>query len=261
MSYFIQSNSIICRFQPTICQSGRSQKMNLKSGIKNLFIISGAVWGLSVAPAQAGVVGAITLGITNGCFSYGAGGATGCGNTDTSKLEYATGNFAFSNTLSGISNPGAYAYQAAITLHAEAPNNSLLVLDDSRSKSFDSLADLTSDPLWGTAFSFVNAVMANPTGSFSGMTPTNPPMGPYTVFWDYAADAGSFTAWSKNDLNSLSNIFLGQSLPPVPVGFTLNVSLAAVTVPEPAMLALIGLGVLGIGMTRRRKAYAYPAAI
>ena len=243
--------------------------MNLKSGIKNLFIISGAVWGLSVAPAQAGVVGAITLGITNGCFSYGAGGATGCGNTDTSKLEYATGNFAFSNTLSGISNPGAYAYQAAITLHAEAPNNPLLVLDGSRSKSFDSLADLTSDPLWSTAFSFVNAVMANPSGSFSATIPTSPAMGPYTVSWDYTADTGAtptnatglFTAWSEDDLNGLSNIFLGQNLPPVPVGFTLNVSLAAVTVPEPAMLALIGLGVLGIGMTRRRKAYAYPAAI
>lgn len=243
--------------------------MNLKSGIKNLFIISGAVWGLSVAPAQAGVVGAITLGITNGCFSYGAGGATGCGNTDTSKLEYATGNFAFSNTLSGIPNPETYAYQAAISLSATAQADPSITFGDSRSKSFDSLADLTSDPLWSTAFSFVNAVMANPSGSFSATIPTSPAMGPYTVSWDYTADTGAtptnatglFTAWSEDDLNGLSNIFLGQNLPPVPVGFTLNVSLAAVTVPEPAMLALIGLGVLGIGMTRRRKAYAYPAAI
>lgn len=243
--------------------------MNLKSGIKNLFIISGAVWGLSVAPAQAGVVGAITLGITNGCFSYGAGGATGCGNADTSKLEYATGNFAFSNTLSGIPNPETYAYQAAISLSATAQADPSITFGDSRSKSFDSLADLMSDPLWSTAFSFVNAVMTNPSGSFSGMTPTNLPMGPYTVSWDYTPDPGAtptnatglFTAWSKNDLNGLSNILLGQNLPPVPVGFTLNVSLAAVTVPEPAMLALIGLGVLGIGMTRRRKAYAYPVVI
>lgn len=122
--------------------------------------------------------------------------------------------------------------------------------------------------MWGTAFGFVNAVMTNPSGSFSATIPTNPAM-VYTISWDYTADAGSdltsatgsFAAWSGDDLNGLSSILLGQNLPPVPVGFTLNVSLAAITVPEPAMLALIGLGVLGIGMTRRRKAYAYPAAI
>lgn len=241
--------------------------MNLRSGIKNLFIISGAVLGLSTTPVQADVVGAMTLGITNGCFSYGAGGA-GCGNTDISKLEYATGNFAFSNTLSGISNPGAYAYQAAITLSATAQANPSITFGDTRSKSFDSLADLTSDPLWSTAFSFVNAVMANSNDSFSATIPTNPPMGPYTVSWDYTTDAGatpanatgSFAAWSEDDLNGLSNIFLGQNLPLVPMDFTLNVSLAAVTVPEPAMLALIGLGVLGIGMTRRRKVHLYSAA-
>lgn len=246
--------------------------MNLKSGIKNLFIISGAVWGLSVAPAQADIVGAITLDITNGCFSYGATGATGCGNSDTSKLEYATGDFTFSNTLSGISNPGTYAYQAAISLSATAPIDPSITFGDTRSKSFDSLADLTSDPLWGTAFGFVNAVMANPTSSFSATIPTNPTMGPYTVSWDYTADAGSdltsatgsFAAWSGDNLNGLSSILLGQEFPPVPVDFTLNVSLAAVTattVPEPATLALIGLAVLGMNMTRRHKTYSYSVAV
>ena len=90
----------------------------------------------------------MTLSITNGCFSYGVNSTTGCGNADMSKLEYATGSFKFHNSLSGISNPSVYAYQASISLHTEDSNNSVSSFNDTLSRLFDSFADLTSDPLW-----------------------------------------------------------------------------------------------------------------
>src|SRR5690606_39428444 len=121
--------------------------MSLKSRTRNLMVLTGAIWGLSTSPVQAGVAGAMTLDITGGCFTYGATGAAGCGNTDTSKLEYAKGSFTFNNTLSGISNPETYTYQATVTLHAEAPDNASITLDDTQSRSFVSLAALQADPL------------------------------------------------------------------------------------------------------------------
>ena len=228
--------------------------MNLKDRIKNLVIITGVIWGVSISSAQADVVGSMTLDITSGCFSYGASGATGCGNTDTSKLEYTTGLFTFNNTLSGISDPAAYAYQASISLHAEAPNNATIT----REESFATLADLTSDPLWLPAHNFVNAVFANSTGSF---TTTLPPFGPLTAFWNYTTDpgssltnaTGSFEAWSTDNLNPVSQFLFNRGLPTSPVNFTLNVALNAISIPEPAMLTLIGLGFLGIGVVRKRK--------
>jgi len=243
--------------------------MNLKSGTRNLIIITGAIWGLSASPVQAGVVGSMTLDITNSCFSYGATGAAGCGNTDTSKLEYAKGSFTFNNTLSGISNPETYAYQATVTLHAEATDDASITFDDARSRSFASLAALQADPLWPLANSFVTTVMANPTGSFSAAIPATPPMGPFTVSWDYTTDTGStpvnatglFEAWSGDNLNGVSQFLFGRDLPAIPVNFSLNVTLAALSVPEPAMIALIGLGILGIGITRRRKIHSYSAAV
>lgn len=244
--------------------------MNLKSGTRNLIIITGAIWGLSTSPVQAGVVGSMTLDITSGCFSYGATGAAGCGNTDTSKLEYAKGSFTFNNTLSGISNPETYTYQATVTLHAEAPDNASITFDDTQSRSFVSLAALQADPLWPLANSFVTAVIANPTGSFSATIPATPPMGPFTTSWDYTTNAGStlasatgsFEAWSGDNLNGVSQLLFGQQdLPAIPVNFSLNVTLEALSVPEPAMIALIGLGILGIGITRRRKIHSYSAAV
>jgi hypothetical protein len=232
--------------------------MNLKYKIRNLVIITGVIWGLSISLVQAGVSGSMTLDITSGCFSYGASGATGCSNTDTSKLEYTTGLFTFNNTLSGISHPAAYAYQASISLRAEAPNNATISFDDTREKSFATLADLTSDPLWLPAYNFVNAVLANPTGSF---TTTLPPFGPLTAFWNYTTDpgssltsaTGSFEAWSTDNLNPVSQFLFGRGLPTSPVDFTLNIALNAISIPEPAMLTLIGLGFLGIGVVRKRK--------
>ncbi|WP_300088791.1 hypothetical protein [uncultured Nitrosomonas sp.] len=73
--------------------------MNLKSGIKYGTAVAGIVLGLSISSAHAGIADSMVLDITGGCFSYGATGATGCGNTDSSKLEYATGSFTFNNTL------------------------------------------------------------------------------------------------------------------------------------------------------------------
>ncbi len=241
--------------------------MNLKSKTRNLMVLTGAIWGLSTSPVQAGVAGAMTLDITGGCFSYGATGAAGCGNTDTSKLEYAKGSFTFSNSLSGIGNPATYAYQATVTLHATDPDNASIIFDDARSRSFDSLTALQADPLWLLANSFVTTVMANPTGSFSASIPTTPPMGPFAVSWDYTTDAGStlasatgsFEAWSGDNLNGVSQFLFGRDLPAIPVDFDLKVTLAAV--PEPAMIALIGLGLLGIGITRRRKTYLYSATV
>jgi len=234
--------------------------MNLKSKIKHSAAVAGIFLGLSISSAHAGIAGSMVLDIIGGCFSYGATGATGCGNTDTNKLEYATGSFTFNNTLSGISNPTTYAYLASVALHAEAPSNSAISFDDTRSKSFATLGDLQSDPLWNTAYTFVTAVLANP--STSSFTTTLPPFGSLTAFWNYTADPGStpayatgtFEAWSTNDLNEPSLAILGRALPAIPVNFSLNVTLNAI--PEPAMIALIGLGILGMGTIQRRKVSA-----
>ncbi|KXK50783.1 PEP-CTERM sorting domain-containing protein [Nitrosomonas europaea] len=253
--------------------------MDFKSGIKHGVAITGIILGLSITPAQAGVAGSMVLDITGGCFSYGANGTTGCGISDGSPdaagaKEYATGSFTFNNTLSGISNPAAYAYQASVSLYAEAPpDNPVISFDDTRSKSFATLADLQSDPLWNTAYAFVTAVLAADTnGSFTATIPT-PPAPPGTTVeasWNYtlsnltpgpgstpAYATGEFKAWSTDDLNGLSLVLLGQKpLPASPVNFSLNVALSAI--PEPATIALIGLGILGMGAAQRRKT---PAAL
>lgn len=253
--------------------------MDFKSGIKHGVAITGIILGLSITPAQAGVAGSMVLDITGGCFSYGANGTTGCGISDGSPdaagaKEYATGSFTFSNTLSGISNPAAYAYQASVSLYAEAPpDNPVISFYDTRSKSFATLADLQSDPLWNTAYAFVTAVLANTNGSFTATIPT-PPAPPGTTVeasWNYtlsnltpgpgstpAYATGEFEAWSKDDLNGLALILFGpeQPLPTSPVNFSLTVALSAI--PEPATIALIGLGILGMGAAQRRKT---PAAL
>lgn len=243
--------------------------MNLKSGIKYGTIMAGIALGLSISSAHAGIAGSMILDMTGGCFSYGASGATGCnisgGSTGTAVAkEYATGSFTFNNTLSGISNPAAYAYQASVSLHAEDPDNAAVSFEDTRSKTFSTLADLTSHPLWGTARDFVLSVFSNPSGSFTATIPAMPPMpamGSFTVFWNYMlnpestpTDAiGSFEAWSTDDLNGLSLALLDRQLPNNPVNFTMNIRLDAISVPEPTMIALIGLGILGMGAAQRRK--------
>lgn len=243
--------------------------MNLKSGIKYGTIMAGIILGLSMSSAHADIAGSMVLDITGGCFSYGASGATGCNISDGSigaagAKEYATGSFTFNNTLSGISNPATYAYQASVSLHAEALGNPAISFDDTRSKTFATLADLTSHPLWGTARDFVLSVFNSPSGSFTATIPAMPPapaMGPFTVFWNYMLDpestptnaTGSFEAWSTDDLNGLSLALLGQQLPNNPVDFIMNIRLDAISVPEPAMIALIGLGILGMGAAQKRK--------
>jgi len=252
--------------------------MDFKSGIKHGVAITGIILGLSITPAQAGVAGSMVLDITGGCFSYGAGGATDCGISDELKgigvKEYATGSFTFNNTLSGISNPAAYAYQAFVSLQAEIPDNPATLFDDTRSKTFATLADLQSDPLWNTAYAFVTAVLAADTnGSFTATIPT-PPAPPGTTVeasWNYtlsnltlgpgstpAYATGEFKAWSGDDLNGISQLLFGQNLPAIPVNFSLKVALSAI--PEPATIALIGLGILGMGAAQRRKiSVALPA--
>jgi len=243
--------------------------MNFKSGIKYGVAITGIILGLSATSAQAGVAGSMILDITGGCFSYGSS-TTDCrisnGSPDAAgAIEYAAGSFTFNNTLSGISNPAAYAYQASVSLHAEAPGTTIS-FDDTRSKTFATLADLTSHPLWETARDFVLSVFNSPSGgSFTATIPAMPPapaMGPFTVFWNSMLDpeptptnaTGSFEAWSTNDLSGLSLALLGRPLPNNPVNFIMNVRLDAISIPEPAMIALIGLGILGMGAAQRRKA-------
>ncbi len=231
--------------------------MDLRITIRNGISAAGICLGLSMAPAQAGTAGSIALDITGGCFAYGG---TGCGNTDTSRLEYANGSFEFHNNLLVISNPATYAYQAAISLHAEAPGpgNTTLSFDYAPSRTFASLANLTPDPLWGMAYSFVNTVLSLPAGSFTATIP--PAMGPFTASWNYLPNPGStpisatgtFEAWSGDNLNGLSQLLFNQPLPASPVSFTLSVALNVI--PEPAMIALTGLGMLGMGVIRKRTA-------
>ncbi len=227
-------------------------KMSLKSKLKQVFVITGiSVAALVATPATAAPM--ISLDITGGCFSYGAGaaGATGCGNTDSNHKEYATGSFVFTNTLSAVFDPltDDGAFSASANLSA---TNGTTNFNDSRSEMFSSLLGLQTHPLWGPASGLVFAIGASPvTGSlpasfgidFGWENVLNPASTPTNTF-------GTFKFFSDDDLNGLSQTLFGRPLPFSEVTFSADARLALV--PEPITLALLGLGLFSMVALRRR---------
>lgn len=228
--------------------------MIFKSVIRSSIVAAGISLTLSTAPALAGTVGSMTLDITGGCFSYGANGAGGCDNDpNNGYIEYATGSYAFTDTLNGDFQQD-YKYHATIDFSAGSINYN-------NERIFNTLSELQGEELWLLASSFVTTVIgssATGEGSFTGTI--EPPLvpfvlGPYTVSWEYPEDSntGEFKAWSENDLNNLSLLLFEKGLPEE-TNFDLKITFtASSTVPEPATLALIGLGILSIGAVNRRR--------
>lgn len=227
-------------------------KMRLKSKLKQVFVITGiSVAALVTTPATAAPM--VSLDITGGCFSFGGGaaGATGCGNTDSSHKEYATGSFVFTNTLSAAFDPltDDGAFSAFANLSA---TNGTTNFNDTRSKTFPSFSALTTDPLWGLASGLVFAIGANPvTGSLPGSfgidlsweNVLNPASTATNAF-------GTFKFFSDDNLNGLSQALFGQPLPLSEVSFNAQARLALI--PEPMTLTLLGLGLFSMVALRRR---------
>ncbi|MCC6161690.1 MAG: PEP-CTERM sorting domain-containing protein [Nitrosomonas sp.] len=185
------------------------------------------------------------LNISGGCFSYGAAGATGCGNTDTSRKEYAKGSYTLTNTIPGApSTYSTYSYDASAALNAINPTNNTS-FSSNQSKYFATNTALAADPVFGPAFAFVNTIPTQLGTEFT--LPLN------TISWKFNSD-NTFEAWSGSDLQPLSQFLLGSKLPLSPVTFNLNIRFDAV--PEPTTLALIGLGILGISVAQKRKTTA-----
>ncbi len=218
--------------------------MNLKSKIKYSVAAAGIMLGMSMSSAHAGVAGSIVLNISGGCFSYGAApsGATGCDNTDTSRKEYAKGFYTLTNTIPGAPlTYSTYSYDAFASLNAVNSNDSFA---NNQSKSFATNTALAADQVFGPAFAFVNTIPTKPNTEFTL---------PNTISWKFNTN-NTFEAWSSSDQQPLSQFLLGRALPSSQVAFNLNIRFDAV--PEPATLALISLGILGISVAQRRKTTA-----
>ncbi len=232
--------------------------MNLKFRIRMTTAITGMILGLAMAPARADLVGSMVLDITGGCFSYGANGATGCGNTNASNKEYAQGSFTFSNSITGMpASAAGYSYETSVTLSATNPITGT-PFSDSQPGSFVSLNNLLTDPMFGSAWALVLGTIS--TGSFSAGGVTAAILSGYTPDGTIPDSAnGTFAAWSTSDQQLLSQFLLGRALPFNAVDFTWKVTFDAYsadsTVSEPAMIALIGLGILGMGAAQRRKTH------
>lgn len=218
--------------------------MNLKSKIKYSAAAAGIMLGMSMSSAHAGVAGSIVLNISGGCFSYGATtlGATGCGNTDTSRKEYAKGSYTLTNTIPGAPlTYSTYSYDASAALNAINPTNNT-PFTSNQSKYFATNTALAADSVFGPAFAFVNTIPTQLGTEFT--LPLN------TISWKFNSD-NTFEAWSSSDQQPLSQFLLGRALPSSQVAFNLNIRFDAV--PEPTTLALIGLGILGISVAQKRK--------
>ena len=232
--------------------------MSLKSKLKHVFVITGiSVAALVTVPAMA--MPEISLDITDGCFSFGADGATGCGNTEPAHKEYATGSFVFTNTLSPAFNPGDDgAFDAFANLNATngTPADDF---NDTRSQSFPTFNALINDPDWTLASGLVFAISDDPEmGSVAA--------GPFgSISWDNELDAGStpptnvsgsFIFFSDDDLNGLSQALFNRPLPLSEVDFTAEARLSLVPPPvgvsEPITLSLLGLGLFSMVALRRR---------
>ncbi len=227
--------------------------MSLKSKLERVFFITGICTVMLVTtPTKAAPM--ISLDITGGCFSFGAAGATGCGNTDLNHKEYATGSFVFTNTLSAAFDPltddGAFDAFANLSATNGNPADDF---NDTRSRSFPTFAALTSDPLWGLASGLVFAIGTNPImGSlpasfgvdFAWENVLDPASTPTNTF-------GTFKFFSDDNLNGLSQTLFGRPLPLSEVDFTAEARLSLV--PEPITLAILGSGLLSMYVLRRRK--------
>ena len=223
--------------------------MSLKSKLKHVFVITGiSVAAMVTAPAMAAPM--ISLDITDGCFSFNAAGTNGCGNTDLSHKEYATGKFVFTNTLSAAFNPGDNgAFSAFANLTA---TNGTTDFDNIRSKEFPTFAALTSDSLWGLASGLVFAIGASPvTGSLPASFGVD-------FSWENVIDPaststntfGTFKFFSDDNLNGLSQTLFGRPLPLSEVTFDAQANLSLI--PEPIILSLLGLGLFSMVILRRR---------
>jgi len=234
-------------------------QMNLAHHFKQLFVFfSVSAILITALPATAGVKGSMSIDIFDGCLSISGG----CGNPDPLlNTTYATGGFVFSDTRPAdfATNP---LYSFFAETHVEA-NNSNGMIDDDRSKSFDSFGDLMDDPQWLAALGVFQAVTNGDDILGPGIIPPGVDAGTFTIEFEVFPDVGStpnnitgsFIALSTSpvdELNKFSNLLFGEDLPDETVAFSASAKLSVI--PEPISLALLGLGMVAMASTRRKHA-------
>ncbi|MCB1965435.1 MAG: PEP-CTERM sorting domain-containing protein [Candidatus Accumulibacter sp.] len=228
--------------------------MNFKSVVGRAFAVAGLAAGLlASAPATAGVKGQMILDLTDGCF---ATTGPGCGQLPQGALAYGAGQFHFTDTLLSVYGGTAglatqqFKYFGEIEMNAGSTSSNVAPFY-ADSASWPNYAALSADPVMQFGFGILQAMFAQGN---SGVLPLDPT---HTIFYDLTNTSGpdndymgDFAAWSFDDFNDVSLALFGQPLP-ADAFFNIHVQLTAI--PEPASMALVGLGLLGLGVLRRRK--------
>ena len=237
--------------------------MNLKSNFSKALAVAGLAAGVMAAtPAIAGFKGAMNLDLTNGCF---ATSTDQCGARPEQtpgglqSMAYATGQFHLTDTLLSVYGGTAglstqpFSYTGVVDMNAGSTELNVTNFFDA-AMAWPNYTALSSDPIMQFGFGLLQAITLQGN---NGVLPLDPS---HTVFYaltgvtgSQADNMGSFAAWSFNNFNDVSQALFGQDLP-ADAYFNIHVNLTAI--PEPASMALVGLGLLGLGAMCRRKVVA-----